>query len=137
MLYSVNINHSNMEKELKLGAIGEKIAKDFLSKKGFKIVEFNYKNRTGYCLGEIDIVVRDPITSELIFVEVKTRIIIVNNVVLPEENITASKLRKLSRIAEVYIKEKKLGSEPYRFDAIAITFEEKSMKAKVRHLKRL
>jgi len=131
------INIAFMEKDLNLGVIGEKIAAKFLSDKGYEIIEFNYQNRSGYRLGEIDIIVRDPSNQELVFVEVKTRKIREGELVLPEENITYSKLRKLSRIAEVYLKEKKLNSTEFRFDAVTIIFDEESRKAKVRHFKRL
>lgn len=49
------------------GKKGEAIAVDYLRKKGYRIVEVNYR-----CpIGEIDIVARDK--NELVFVEVKAR----------------------------------------------------------------
>jgi putative endonuclease len=126
-----------MEKGINLGIIGENIAAKFLSSKEYEIIERNYQNTSGYRLGEIDIVARDPKTAELIFVEVKTRKNVPGNIVLPEENITSSKLKKLSRIAEVYIKERGISATDFRFDALAIIFDEESMKAKIRHIKRL
>ena len=50
------------------GAHGEKLARRFLRRNGYKILYRNFKGRSG---GEIDIVCRDNDT--LVFVEVKTR----------------------------------------------------------------
>jgi putative endonuclease len=53
---------------LQLGVRGEKLAAQYLRRKGFKILYRNFRGRTG---GEIDLVCRDRDT--LVFVEVKTR----------------------------------------------------------------
>jgi putative endonuclease len=53
---------------LDLGARGEKIAGQFLRRKGYKILYRNFQVRRG---GEVDIVCRDG--DVLVFVEVKTR----------------------------------------------------------------
>lgn len=53
---------------LRRGASGEKIARRFLRRNGYKILRRNFRGRSG---GEIDIVCRERDT--LVFVEVKTR----------------------------------------------------------------
>jgi putative endonuclease len=53
---------------IRRGALGEKLARRFLRKQGYKIL---YRNFRGHSGGEIDIVARDNDT--LVFVEVKTR----------------------------------------------------------------
>ena len=50
------------------GVLGEKLARRFLRRNGYKILYRNFRGRSG---GEIDIVARDNDT--LVFVEVKTR----------------------------------------------------------------
>ena len=50
------------------GVLGEKLARKFLRRNGYKILYRNFRGRSG---GEIDIVARDHDT--LVFVEVKTR----------------------------------------------------------------
>ncbi len=59
---------SSTPQHLRRGAQGEKLARRFLRRKGYKILYRNFKGRSG---GEIDIVCRDRDT--LVFVEVKTR----------------------------------------------------------------
>ncbi len=49
------------------GILGEKVARDFLKKRGFRILETNYRCPEG----EIDIVARQK--DSLVFVEVRTR----------------------------------------------------------------
>ena len=53
---------------LETGKIGEEIAKDYLEKKGYKIIEQNYKTK----YGETDIIANCG--KELVFVEVRTKI---------------------------------------------------------------
>lgn len=117
-----------------VGEKGEDIAVVFLKHAGFRILERNYKNKSGRALGEIDIVAEDR--SELVFVEVKAREARPGEDVFPEENITTSKLRKLSRIAEEYIREKKRERSPYRFDAVLIVFFVGS-NPKIRHFRNI
>jgi putative endonuclease len=53
---------------IRRGTLGEKLARRFLRKNGYKIIYRNFRGNSG---GEIDIVARDKDT--LVFVEVKTR----------------------------------------------------------------
>jgi len=57
-----------MDYRIRLGQNGEDYAVDFLTKKGFAIIERNYRYRNS---GEIDIIARKD--NLLIFVEVKKR----------------------------------------------------------------
>lgn len=78
-----------MTKELNLqtGKLGEEIAREFLEKKGYKIIEQNYKTK----YGEIDLVMRKG--KELIAVEVRTKR--GDMFGSPEESLTKKKLRKI------------------------------------------
>ena len=79
--------------------LGEDKACNFLQKKGFKIIERNF--RKGY--GEIDIIAIDSSNQEektLVFVEVKTRKS--NSFGSPLEAITPWKLKSLIRTAQFY-----------------------------------
>lgn len=91
---------------------GEDIAVRFLKKKGFSILERNYRSR----YGEIDIVCSD---GEIIsFVEVKSRSTF--NHGLPQEFVDRRKRKKINLTALHYIKEKRTGSRPMRFDVVAV-----------------
>lgn len=114
------------------GNKGEDLAVDFLKQAGFRILERNYKNKSGRAVGEIDIVAEKA--GELVFVEVKARFAKRGSQVFPEENITSAKLRKLSRIAEGYLRERCREADPYRFDAVLIVFRENS-DPEIRHFR--
>lgn len=119
------------------GATGEQVAANFLKNKGLEIVEMNFKNDSGRRLGEIDIIARDKTSDELVFVEVKTRDFQKYQTTLPEENITRSKLRKISRAAENYLRQKQLRDAAYRFDAVSVWLDYASRRAKVKHLRNI
>lgn len=83
----------------KVGRIGENYAVEFLKSKGHRIVERNFKNK----VGEIDIVTSTCDSNgnvKLHIVEVKTT---QSEWVMAEENMNASKLRKVGKLAEMYI----------------------------------
>ena len=94
------------------GKRSEIIAADYLEKKGYKILETNYKNK----IGEVDIIARDG--DYIVFVEVKARFSQAFG--HPFEAIDERKQQKIHAIASLYlIKNKKYGTN-CRFDAISI-----------------
>jgi putative endonuclease len=96
----------------KTGKIGEDIAIDFLKKKGYKIIERNYK-----CVfGEVDIVARNK--DDIVFVEVKSR----RSEYFgdPTDAVDFNKQKKISKIALNYLNEKRVDNHDARFDVIAI-----------------
>ena len=109
-----------------VGAKGEKLAVKFLKRKGYKIVQRNYRCK----LGEIDIVARQDRT--VVFVEVKTRQ--TQEFGPPQSAVTAAKKRQISRAALWYIKEKKLVDQSCRFDVIGISSSPESRKPKIEHI---
>lgn len=115
-----------------LGVDGEKIAADYLKNKGYIIVAMNYTNTLGKRLGEIDIIAKEK--DVLVFVEVKTRNSEKYSQTLPEENITPSKIHKLSKIANQYLYKNNLQNINYRFDAVSIWLDYQTRKAKIKHL---
>lgn len=107
-----------MEKDkigsLPFGQWGEKIASEFLEKKGFKIIERHfYFHHT-----EIDLIARDG--DYLVFIEVKTRSS--DDFGFPEEAITERKKAHLRRAAEGYLYLNRLDNIDCRFDVISIRF---------------
>lgn len=106
------------------GREGERLAARHLEKKGFRILDLNYRNR----LGEIDIVAEDR--GVLVFVEVRTLKASAGHT--PEETIQWKKQQRLSRTALAYIQHKGLEALPARFDVIAVAFS--GNRSKVRHI---
>lgn len=95
-----------------LGDRGEMIAWEFLLKKGYKILEKNYRCK----IGEADVIARKD--GRLIFIEVKTRMSARYGP--PEEAVHKTKQRKITQIAEWYRKEKKLLEDPVSFEVVAV-----------------
>jgi putative endonuclease len=94
------------------GAMGERIACDFLSKNGYLILEKNYRCHEG----EIDIITKHAGT--LVFVEVRTKKSSLFG--SPEESITPAKQEKLKVLAQLYIQEHDNLACPWRIDVVAI-----------------
>lgn len=123
--------HLNSE----VGVLGEDLGAQYLEGKGFTILAKNYCNTVGRRLGEIDIVAKKG--EEIIFIEVKSRIGIKESTFLPEANITRDKLRKLDRIAQCYLREKRCVKQPYHFDALSVLYDPVIKKAFIRHLEHI
>jgi putative endonuclease len=95
-----------------LGKWGEELAAEYLQRKGYVIVERDWKS--GH--RDIDIIAVDG--DVVVFVEVKTRR---NNVFgEPEDSVNYMKLRNLRAAINHYVKYKHLNNE-IRFDVISIT----------------
>ena len=109
-----------------VGAKGEKLAVKFLKRKGYRIVQRNYRCK----LGEIDIVAQQ--SGTIVFVEVKARQ--TQEFGPPQYAITAAKKKQISRVALWYIKDKKVTEQTCRFDVIGITFSPESRKPRVEHI---
>ena len=99
---------------IKKGKDGEKMAENFLSKKGYKILERNYLKRQG----EIDIIAFDSKYKEIVFIEVKTRKN--SEYGYPEEFVTKKKIEKISSTAYIWLKKHKKIDDFWRIDIIAI-----------------
>jgi putative endonuclease len=99
-------------RHLDLGRTGEDIAAAFLKRKGFRILERNYRLHAG----EIDIIARDH--NVLVFVEVKTRRD--EGYADPSVNVDWRKQRKLRLLAERYIGVNHPPDSEVRFDVISI-----------------
>jgi putative endonuclease len=103
-------------KRQELGAAGEKLARDFLKKKGYKIRDTNYRCREG----EIDIVAQKK--DCLVFVEVRTKASA--SFGSPEESVTLAKKDKLISSALRYMSERRDLPESWRIDFIAVELDQ-------------
>jgi putative endonuclease len=97
-----------------LGTRGEQLAAAFLKKKGYKILQRNYRHKSG----EIDIVCYDR--GVIVFVEVKTRHS--GKFGPPELSVTNAKKRQLVKIASHYVAAKKIENRDLRFDVVSLFF---------------
>lgn len=104
------------------GKRGEDLAAEYLKKKGFTILDRNFRIRGG----EIDIVALDPSTgsgknSTLAFIEVKTRSS--SEFGSPLEAITPWKLRALIKTAQFYKLQHRNLPEAMRIDAVSVKID--------------
>ena len=100
------------DRRQQFGEAGEALAARLLRKRGYKILETNYRNP----LGEIDLIARDGDT--LVFVEVKARQSL--HFGNPKWAVTPRKQRKLSMVALYYLKTTGQSQSKARFDVVAI-----------------
>jgi putative endonuclease len=101
---------------LSLGVRGEMAACDFLRVQGYQIVEKNYKCK----LGEIDLIARR--SGRLAFIEVKTRTS--DHFGMPQEAVGLKKQEKIFKLAQWYLKDKKIEKTPIAFDVVAVLWKE-------------
>jgi putative endonuclease len=95
-----------------IGDLGEELAAKFLRQQHYKIIARNFQT----IFGEIDIIAKHQ--SQLIFVEVKMKRN--QDFGLPEEELTFYKKRKIAIAIKGYFLEKKITTENWRFDLVAI-----------------
>jgi putative endonuclease len=112
-----------------LGRLGERLAAEHLIRRGFQIIERNYRTRWG----ELDIVAYDGRT--LAFCEVKTRRLRTPGRD-PLESVHARKRSQVRRMAGRWLVERT--DRPYaanlRFDAIGVTFDADGRLVRLEHL---
>lgn len=99
-------------KRREVGILGEKIAVDYLSKQGYRVLETNFRCREG----EIDIVAKKD--DFLVFVEVRTRRS--TSFVTPEESVTPSKIERLITLGQTYIESHQDLPPSWRIDVVAV-----------------
>lgn len=113
------------------GDLGEKIAKEYLIKHGYRIIDQNYAKKWG----EIDLIAESH-ENELVFIEIKTRE--TGNkpsAFFPEDSVNYAKQKKLIKTAQTFLYELQYSENiPWRIDVIAIEIDKYSRKAKIRHL---
>jgi len=121
-----------------LGRLGEDIAKNYLFKKGYKILAENYRSPGKFSkFGEIDIVAERKQGSfdrnkTLCFIEVKT--ILENPYFFPENRVDFFKKEKLKKLAEIYLIDKKIPLDTkYQIDIIGIEINPITKKPKISH----
>ena len=96
-----------------VGEMGEQTAVEFLKKKGYEILERNYR----FQRGEIDIIAQKE--EEIVFIEVKTKMR--GAFGEPEDRVGITKQRQIARVAMGYLQAKNIFNVNCRFDVISVT----------------
>lgn len=102
----------------KLGRDGEKAAANYLRKKGYNPLLWNYREQTGARRGEIDLIAYSTSENLLLFVEVKTRT--GDPQVRPAAAVNRKKQRVLVRTAMDYLRGSGYPRVSIRFDIMEI-----------------
>lgn len=97
-----------------LGALGEQLAADHLTGLGLRILQRNWRCR----YGELDVIACDEATNSVIFVEVKTRTGDAFGGVA--EAVTEWKVRRLRRLAGLWLSGQHRGWAAVRIDVIGV-----------------
>lgn len=106
-----------------VGILGEKLAKDFLQKKGYIIIETNYRSPEG----EIDIIARH--SDYLVFIEVRTKTS--REFGSPEESITPAKMARIRATAAHYQQAHSNLPALLRIDVVAIELNPKGTPSRI------
>ena len=106
-----------------VGILGEKLARDFLKNKGYRIAETNYRCPEG----EIDIIARHD--DYLVFVEVRTKTSSAFG--SPEESITPAKREKMKATAYHYQQTHHNLPPSWRIDVVVIELNQDGKLARI------
>ena len=107
-----------------LGKEGERIAEDYLKRKGYRLVARNFRCPGG----ELDLIVLDR--KVVVFVEVKTRSD--HRFGAPLESVHRHKQKRMIRAALFFMSQRRIHQRDARFDVIGISLGER--KPTVEHI---
>lgn len=113
-----------MYKQHELGVDGENIAVQYFQKNRYRIIEKNFRCKQG----EIDIIVYDETTEEIVFVEVKTRT--GSKYGEPIDSVSKTKQKHIKSVASYYNYMYGLYDIPSRYDVIEILINNSNYKIK-------
>jgi putative endonuclease len=97
-----------------IGALGEQLAVDHLIGRGLQVVARNWRCR----YGELDVIAVDPVARVVVFVEVKTRTS--DRFGGIEQAVTPQKLRRLRRLAGLWLASQNGSWAQVRIDVIGV-----------------
>ncbi len=112
-----------------VGKFGEELARNYLVKKGYKIIGQNIKTS----FKEIDIIAEEK-SDELVFVEVKTR---TSQTLGPaEEALTPAKINNFKKGVDLYLMWRdRLDDKEVRLDLISVDIDKFKKTAQIKHYK--
>ncbi|WP_026356490.1 YraN family protein [Mycobacterium sp. 141] len=97
-----------------IGALGEQLAVEHLTTVGLRVLIRNWRCR----YGELDVIVEDPVRRTVVFVEVKTRT--GDGFGGLAEAVTAQKVRRIRRLAALWLAEQDIRWAEVRIDVIGV-----------------
>lgn len=110
-----------------LGILGEEAAAEFVEKKGWRVLERNWRKPWG----ELDLICENEL-GLLVFTEVKAEK--VRSGFIPEQHVDERKQNRLRRLVLKYIFEHpKLRNRSFRIDVIAVDFSGAGEVSAIRH----
>lgn len=109
------MNNSSKPNRHEKGDLNEEMARDFLAKKGYKIIAEKWEFGKA---GEIDLICKDA--DVLVFVEVKSKYN--HDHGTPEDAVTPQKRQQIRRIARGYLYVHKIKYAECRFDVVAVDY---------------
>jgi len=114
-----------MLQKQEVGKFGETLAKNYLVKHGYKIIDSNVK----LSYKEIDIIAKKQ--DQTIFVEVKTR----TSLTFGEADnaMTCQKTKNFKKAVELYINSKNIFADNVRADLISIDIDKNKKTANIKH----
>ena len=107
----------------RLGALGERLAREHLERRGYQVLEVNYRSPTG----ELDLVALEG--GCLVCVEVRTRRGQAYGT--PEESVNSDKARRLIALAEEYAQAHPELPADLRIDVVAVELTERGHLARI------
>jgi putative endonuclease len=110
-------------KRRETGILGEKLAKDFLKKRGYRILEANYRCHEG----EVDLIAEHK--DSLVFIEVRTKKS--TDFGSPEESITSAKKERLRAVASHYRQTHSNLPLLWRIDVVAVELNQKGKPSRI------
>ena len=120
-------NHNYIE----FGSFAEGLAEEFLKKRGYRILDRNYRKPWG----EVDIIAEKE--GIVIFVEVKASDSPSPKGFEPEKRVNNDKIKRIKRAAQTYIQQNNLDDRSWQIDLIAIELDKDRGKAKITHFKNI
>lgn len=111
-----------------IGKWGENLACKYLEENNYKVIERNFLCRQG----EIDIVARDFLNNELVFIEVKTR----SNFKYgnPADAVDKHKQRHMMQAIKYYLYKNHVQNMPIRVDVLEVYIVQS---CKINHIKQI
>ena len=112
-----------------LGKWGEQYVEAFLRRKGYIILERDWRHGRSLC--DIDLICKTADQTTIVFVEVKTRS--ADDITLPEDAVTINKMRRLGHSADNYVKMNNI-TEDLRFDIVALVGNSNDDEPQINHI---